>query len=316
VAAWCYLNGQPAGRLTDTLRESDALYLPIKRLKDTVGVLRVELPEDAGLSFAERQLLEAFADQLAEVIERERLIQVAHRAQLTEEAERLHKTLLDCVSHELKTPIAAVTAASESLLREVPLALQQELAREIQQGVKRLNRVVTQLLDMTRIESGVLKPKLEWCEVRELLQSAQETERDALAGREVAISVPGTTPLILVDVSLIEQAVGKLLVNAASCSPAGTPIEVTANFDGSELRISVSDQGAGLQPGDEQRVFEKFYRGDGARTGGLGLGLSIARGFVEAHGGKIISENRPEGGARFTLSVPVATGITRPDSIA
>ncbi len=307
VATWCYLNGQPAGRLTDTLREADALYLPIKRLKDTVGVLRVELPEDAGLSFAERQLLEAFADQLAEVIERERLIQVAHRAQLTAEAERLRKTLLDCVSHELKTPIAAVTAASESLLREVPLAMQQELAREVQQGAKRLNRVVNHLLDMTRIESGVLKPKLEWCEVRELLQSAQETERDALAGREVAISVPVTTPLILVDVSLIEQAVGKLLVNAASYSPAGTPIEVTANFDGSDLRISVSDQGAGLQPGDEQRVFEKFYRGDGARAGGLGLGLSIARGFVEAHGGKIISENRPEGGACFTISVPVAT---------
>ena len=316
VAAWCYLNGQPAGRLTDTLREADALYLPIKRLKDTVGVLRVELPEDAGLSFAERQLLEAFADQLAEVIERERLIQVAHRVKLTEEAERLHKTLLDCVSHELKTPITAVTAASENLLRGAPPTVQEELAREIHHGAKRLNRVVNQLLDMTRIETGVLRPKLEWCEMRELLQSARETERDALAGREVAISVPETTPLVLVDVSLIEQALGKLLVNAATYSPPGTPIEVAVDFDGSELRISVSDQGAGLRPGDEQRVFEKFYRGDGARTGGLGLGLSIARGFVEAHGGNIISENRPEGGARFTMSVPVATAITRPDSIA
>jgi two-component system, OmpR family, sensor histidine kinase KdpD len=316
VAAWCYSNGQPAGRLTDTLREADALYLPIKRFKATVGVLRVELPKEARLSFAERQLLEAFADQLAEVIERERLIQVAQRAKLSEEAERLHKTLLDCVSHELKTPIAAVTAASDSLLREVPPATQQELAREIQHGAKRLNRVVNHLLDMTRIESGVLKPKLEWCEVRELLQSAQETERDALTGRQVTISVPESTPLVLVDVSLIEQAVAKLLANAATYSPLGAPIEVTANLDSSKLRISVSDQGAGLQPGEEQRVFEKFYRGDGARTGGLGLGLSIACGFVEAQGGKITAENRPEGGARFTMFVPVETAITRPDSTA
>lgn len=313
VAAWSYGNGQPAGRFTDTLRESDAIYMPIKRLKDTVGVLRVELPKRGTLSFVERQMLEAFADQLAEVIERDRLVQVAQRAKLSEEAERLHKTLLDCVSHELKTPIAAVTAASESLLREVPPAVQRELAHEIQCGAKRLNRVVNHLLDMTRIESGVLKPKREWCEVRELLQSARETERDVLAGREVTITVPKATPLVLVDVSLLEQAVAKLLANAASYSRRDTPIELAANVDGKELRISVSDRGAGLPPGDEQRIFQKFYRAEDARTGGLGLGLSIARGFVEAHGGKISAENRPEGGARFRISVPVQTAVTHPE---
>jgi two-component system sensor histidine kinase KdpD len=315
VAAWCYANGQPAGRFTDTLRETDALYLPIKRLKTTVGVLRVGLPQTASLSFAERQLLEAFAARLAEVIERERLVQVAHRAELGEEAERLHKTLLDCVSHELKTPIAAISAASENLLGNTPPAsLQHELAHEIQHGAQRLHRVVNHLLDMTRIETGVLKLKREWCEVRDLLQGAVEAEQSALAGREVKVTVAGegTMPLVSVDFSLLEQALAKLLANAASYSPRDAPIELAARLDGSTLVISVSDRGHGLPAGDEERIFQKFHRAGNTRTGGLGLGLSIARGFVEAHGGAITAENRPEGGACFSIAVPVQTTTARP----
>lgn len=315
VAGWCFANGQAAGRFTETLREARAIYLPIKRLKETVGVLRVELSKAAGLSFAERQLLEAFADQLAEVIERDRLIQVAQRARLSEEAERLHKTLLDCVSHELKTPIAAISAAVESLLREMPVGTQQELAREIQYGAKRLHRVVNHLLDMTRIETGVLKPKPEWCEVRDLLQSAVDAERDTLANRHVRIATPEATPLVSVDTSLLEQAISKLLANAAVYTPPESPIEISGEVDQNQLRISVSDRGPGLPHENEQRIFEKFYRGDGTRTGGLGLGLSIARGFVEAHGGKIVAENRPGGGACFTITIPVTTTTTHLETI-
>jgi two-component system sensor histidine kinase KdpD len=180
-----------------------------------------------------------------------------------------------------------------------------ELAAEIHDGSHRLNRVVNNLLDMNRLESGVVQPNREWCDVRELLQSAVESERDSIDGRDVRLDVPENTPLALVDHLLMEQAVAKLLANAGSHTPARLPIEIDAECSSGRLMISVSDRGPGFSAELSERVFEKFYRGDGRRAGGLGLGLAIARGFVEAHGGKITAENRDGGGARFTIDVPV-----------
>jgi two-component system sensor histidine kinase KdpD len=180
-----------------------------------------------------------------------------------------------------------------------------DLASEIHDGSHRLNRVVNNLLDMNRLESGVIRPNCEWCEVRELLQSAIEIERESIADREIRLDVPEDVPLALVDHALIEQAVAKLLANAGSHTPSRLPIEVDAEYKDGQLIISVSDRGPGLPVESADRVFEKFYRGDGRKTGGLGLGLSIARGFVEAHGGKLTAENRDGGGARFIISLPV-----------
>jgi len=227
---------------------------------------------------------------------------LAAQVQLAKNSERLRKTLLDCVSHELKTPLAAIGAASQELLRSLP---DNELAREIQDGSHRLNRVVNNLLDMNRLESGVIRPKCEWCDVRELLQSAIEVERESINGRDVRLDVPENIPLAFVDHTLIEQAVAKLLANAGSHTPLRLPIEIDAEYRNGELLISVSDRGPGLPNESIERAFEKFYRGDGRKTGGLGLGLSIARGFIEAHGGKLIAENRDGGGARFLLTLPV-----------
>ncbi len=172
-------------------------------------------------------------------------------------------------------------------------------------GSHRLHRVVNNLLDMNRLESGVIQPNYEWCDVRELLQSAIETERESIDGREVRLDVPDDIPLALLDHGLIEQAVAKLLANAASYTQARLPIEVDAEYKNAQLSISVSDRGPGFPVESTERLFEKFYRGDGRKTGGLGLGLSIARGFVEAHGGKLMAENRDGGGARFTINLPV-----------
>lgn len=288
----------------DNVARATANVFPIKSLTTTFGSLQVELPKSAALASSETQLLEAFADQLATVIERERLKRLAAQAQLGVEAERLRKTLLDCVSHELKTPIAAIGAASQELQRHPELA--PELAGEIQHGSRRLNRVVNNLLDMTRLESGVVQPKLEWCDVHELLQGAIETEEEALRAHETCLAVADDLPLALLDHSLIEQAVAKLLANAGSYTPANLPIEIAAKLAGEKLIVSVSDRGPGLSE-QAERVFEKFYRVNGGTTGGLGLGLSIARGFVEAHGGKLIAENRVGGGARFTIELPVQT---------
>lgn len=234
---------------------------------------------------------------------------LAAQVQLAENSERLRKTLLDCVSHELKTPLAAIGAASQELLRLAPNVpnpeMLQQLAAEIRDGSSRLNRVVNNLLDMNRLESGVVRPVQEWCDVRELLQSAIEIERDSTNGRDVRLDVPENIPLALLDHTLIEQAVAKLIANAGSHTPSRLPIEVDAEYKNEQLVISVSDRGPGLSEESAERLFEKFYRGDGRKAGGLGLGLSIARGFVEAHGGKLTAENRDGGGARFAISLPV-----------
>ena len=234
---------------------------------------------------------------------------LAAQVQLAKNSERLRKTLLDCVSHELKTPLAAIGAASQELLRLAAngqdAQMLKELAGEIHDGSHRLNRVVNNLLDMNRLESGVVQPNREWCDVRELLQSAIESERESTDGREIRLDVPENTPLALIDHLLMEQAVAKLLANAGSHTPSRLPIEVDAECSNGRLLISVSDRGPGFPPELGERVFEKFYRGDGRRAGGLGLGLAIARGFVEAHGGKLTAENRDGGGARFTIDVPV-----------
>jgi two-component system sensor histidine kinase KdpD len=234
---------------------------------------------------------------------------LAAQVQLAKNSERLRKTLLDCVSHELKTPLAAIGAASQELLRLAPgsqnAEILKELAGEIHDGSYRLNRVVNNLLDMNRLESGVIRPNCEWCDVRELLQSAIGIERESIDGRDVRLDVPENIPLALVDHTLIEQAIAKLLANAGSHTPSRSPIEIDAEYKNGALVISVSDRGSGLPIESAERIFEKFYRGDSRKTGGLGLGLSIARGFVEAHGGKLAAENRDGGGARFIITLPV-----------
>jgi two-component system sensor histidine kinase KdpD len=231
---------------------------------------------------------------------------LAAQVQLAQESERLRKALLDCVSHELKTPLAAIAAASQELTRDGRDAqTSQQLVQEIRAGAHRLNRVVNNLLDMNRLESGVVQPKREWCDVRELLQSAVEIERESINERDIRFDIPENIPLALIDHALIEQAVAKLIANAGSHTPSRVRIEIDAEYERDELRISVSDRGPGLTSDSAERVFDKFYRGDDHKTGGLGLGLSIARGFVEAHGGKLTAENRDGGGARFTITLPV-----------
>lgn len=239
---------------------------------------------------------------------------LAAQIQIAERSEQLRKTLLDCVSHELKTPIAAIGAASEALASQPNSGeVARQCATEIQDGTRRLNRVVDNLLNMTRLESGVIEPKLEWCDVRDLLESAVETEREAINGRTLNLEVADNLPIVLLDHALVQQAVAKLVANAGSYTPAHAQIDLVARCHDGALVISVSDRGPGIPPGEQERLFEKFYRGDQTKTGGLGLGLSIARGFVEAHGGTVTAANRPEGGARFTITLPAR--MADPESI-
>ena len=310
VATWAFGKRQAAGRFTDTLPNAAALYLPLETSNGALGVLGISLGERGTLTLEERELLETFVAQIAALVERYRLLDNASTAQLTAESERLHRTLLDSVSHELKTPLAVIEAATDGLdaqLDETVVPLGKTFLDEIKQANKRLSRVVSNLLDMTRIETGRLPLNLEWCEPAELLQSAAEQVSNEISSTRIHFHVPADLPLVRLDTGLMEQSLCNLINNAAAHSQSGTLIELTAQMDEKWLVLSVADHGVGLGPGEEKKVFEKFYRGPHARPGGAGLGLSIVQGFVKAHNGTISAENNTGGGAKFTIRLPVET---------
>jgi two-component system sensor histidine kinase KdpD len=311
VAAWAFERGQAAGRFTDTLPDAQGLYLPLRTSKSRLGVLGIHFDERNTWTLDDNDLLETFAGQIAVMTESYRAIETAQQVRMAEESERLHRTLLDSVSHELKTPLAVIGAATEGLdtqLKDAGLPLSETFLNEIKAANRRLDRIVTNLLDMTRIESGRLPLNLEWGEVHELLESAVSQVENEVSRQRVRITVPDGLPLVRLDYGLMEQVLCNLLVNAAEHSPAGTPIEMSAQLDGGTLQLRVRDHGAGLAPGEEKKVFEKFYRGAHARPGGTGLGLSIVQGIARAHRGGIDAENNPAGGAMFTIRLPVETG--------
>lgn len=310
VATWAFDKRQTAGRFTDTLPNAVALYLPLVTSNGALGVLAIKFGERATLPLDELDLLATFAAQIAALVERFRLMDSASQARLTAESERLHRTLLDSVSHELKTPLAVIEAATDGLdvqLEAAAVPLGKTFLNEIKQANRRLGRVVSNLLDMTRIETGHLPLHLEWCEPQELLQTVAELLGNEISGDRIQIVVPPDMPLVRLDAGLMEQALCNLLGNAAAYSPAGSPIRLSAQMDSTTLVLSVADRGIGLGPGEETKVFEKFYRGPQARPGGTGLGLSIVQGFVRAHNGAITAVNNPDGGATFTIRLPVET---------
>jgi two-component system sensor histidine kinase KdpD len=299
VAIWSFQKKQSAGKSTDTLPDADALHVPLITGDRAEGVLTVRLTHP--LTIEQRDLLEAFAAQLALFVNKERALEQSRAAQIARQSQKLQKALFDSVSHELKTPLAAMTAA---------LQQRQPDGSELQQAVRRLTRTVDHLLDATRLESGLLQPVREWCDPGELVRDV--IAESGLKDNAVRISVADNLPMISVDARLIQQAVSALLSNAAVHGKSDQPVDVSVRRDGSQLVISVADRGPGLPPGDESKLLEKFYRGPRARPGGIGLGLFIARQLVEAHNGEIVVQNRKNGGARFSIRLPLQEQMRLP----
>jgi len=268
-------------------------------------VLGIAVPAERTLSLAQRDLLEAFARQLGLVVEREHLREAGEREKLLAESDKLHRVLLDSVSHELRTPLAVITGALENLTT-ADADLRSELVSEGRAAARRLNRLVGNLLDQTRLESGALKPRLDWCDARDLVNAALEGVRDALAGHPLEVVLPEDMPPVRADFALTEQALANLLLNASRHTPAGTAVFLTAGIERSGTRafFTVADRGPGFPLGMRERLFKKFERGDAAKAGGLGLGLSIVRGFIVAQGGDIVVGENPGGGAVFTIYLP------------
>ncbi len=293
VAAWAFQKKRPAGRGTDAVPEAEGLYLPLVVADWVEGVLAIRMGADVVLEPAQRELLDAFASQLAIVAEVQRLAHAQRRAQVLAESERLQKTLFDSVSHELKTPIAAIRAALEQPKVEY---------EEVRKANDRLSRAVEHLLSATRIESGMVKPVPEWCDPVEL---AREACAVAAVGARIALAPALSLPLIRVDPGLSTQALVTLLENALTHgASAQTPTFAVTLHEGF-VCFEIRDFGHGLPIGMEEKVFTKFFRLPGAPAGGVGLGLSIARQFAEIQGGTLMGRNGPGGGALFTLSLPI-----------
>jgi two-component system, OmpR family, sensor histidine kinase KdpD len=300
VATWAFQKKQSAGRSTDTLPDAESLNVPLLTGDRAEGVLTVKLINLPTLE--QRELIDAFAAQLALFVNKERTLEESRETQVARQSQKLQKTLFDSVSHELKTPLAAMTAALQQPKPD---------CSELQQAARRLTRTVDHLLDATRLESGLLQPVREWCDPAEIVR--ESIIASGLKVGDVRINIAKDLPAISVDSRLIQQALGSLISNAVAHGKSDRPIEVSAARDDSTLVISVADHGPGLAPGEENKVFEKFYRGPRTRPGGLGLGLSIARQLIEVHGGTIVAHNREDGGARFSIHLPIGEAMRLPN---
>jgi two-component system sensor histidine kinase KdpD len=308
VPAWVHWNEKKAGKFTDTLPFTEATYYPLSGPRYPLGVIGVRMPGSEHLSIDQETLLENFLSQISSALEREFLNEMTKRSIAFVESERLYTTLFDSISHEMRTPITALVGAGEGLLNDDVggnTAVRHELAHEIQSAAERLDNVVQNLLAMTRLESGLIRPNLDWADLRDVINSATNKLQNELSGHKVTVEISAADPLLRLDYPLMEQVFINLLRNAGMHTPADSSIEITAVPDQSEWVITISDNGPGFPAEALPRLFEKFYRVPGSKTGGVGLGLSIVRGFVHAHGGSVVAENRPGGGAQFTIRLPL-----------
>jgi two-component system, OmpR family, sensor histidine kinase KdpD len=305
VADWAFRNRKAAGRFTDNLPGALALHIPLATERQILGVLTVSLP-DKSLPTAQRNLLEAFGRQAALVLDRVELRNAAEQIRLRAESDRLSRALMDSISHELRTPLAASSSAVSALAaaESAPVEQRRVLIAEIQEANARLNRIVSNLLDVARLESGKILPQLDWHDARDLVHATMRELQRELVSNPVKVDVPPAPVLARLDFSLLQHALANLLLNAVAHTPKETPIEVQLRKVDDSLLLSVADRGPGVTPELLPRIFDKFFRAPNAPTGGSGLGLTIAKGFVEAHGGTITAVNRPSGGAMFTLRLP------------
>jgi two-component system sensor histidine kinase KdpD len=308
VARWAYDRGQSAGWGTQTLPGSRGLYLPLLTSKRTAGVLGLYPPQqELFLSPDQLHLLETFTNQTALAIERARLAEETEQTQLQIETERMRNSLLSSVSHDLRTPLAAITGAASGILQRGENLDPQstELAQIAYEEAGRLNRLVGNLLDMTRLESGSVHVNKEWQPLEEVVGTTLARLDAALKDHPLKARLPDDLPLVPIDSVLIEQVLVNLLENAIKYTPAGSPIELSAWAENGGVTVEVADSGAGLPPGQEEAIFDKFYRVRPSMTGGVGLGLTICRAIVTAHGGRMWAANRPEGGASFRFTLPL-----------
>ncbi len=308
VADWAFRNRQPAGRGTETLVSAGLLYLPLQAASGTLGIVGIKMKDHAEFESPEqRRLLNAFATQATLAIERVQLAKQAEQAQVLQAREGLERALLNSISHDLRTPLVSITGALDTLrdnVQTLAAEARKELLDTAWEEAERLNRFVGNLLDMTRLEAGGVRLRKEHCDIQDLVGCALSALDKRLRSRKIALHIPSDLPMVKLDMALMTQVLVNLLDNALKYAPADKEIEVAARADADRLVLEVSDRGPGVPEADLKRVFDKFYRvpvPEGA--GGTGLGLAICKGIVEAHGGRIVAENRAGGGLRVIVTL-------------
>jgi len=317
AARWSWEHNRAAGRGADTLPGGKRLFLPLRTGSGAVGVLGIDRDAPGPLLTPDdRRLLDALCDQAAVAIERISLAKGLDEARVLAETERLRAALLTSISHDLRTPLASILGTVSSLRRfpgRYSATEREDLLATLQDEAERLNRFVSNLLDMTRLESGAIEFKLELLDVAEIVGSALQRAGNVLAGHRVEANIEPDLPMLRLDAVLFEQVLFNLLDNAAKYSPPGSRIDIRATRDGELVEIEVVDEGPGIPAADLERIFDKFYRvqAQDRRRAGTGLGLAICRGFVEALGGWIVARNRRDrSGAVLTIRMPVELEIT------
>lgn len=305
VARWAIEHARPAGRGTDTLPGPRLTCIPLPGAAGPVGALAVAPATTHALELEQRRFLEAFAGQAAQAIERARLIEEAKVAALRVRTEETRSALLSAVSHDLRTPLAVITGAGTTLRDDADRltpAQRADLLETICAESEHMERLIANILNMVRFESGGMTPHREWVPLEEIVGSALTRLDRSLGTHRVQVDLPADLPLIHVDPILFEQVLVNLIDNAAK--HGGGPLEIAAHADGDAVALNVADRGPGLPVGDELRVFDKFYRGRGVQEAGAGLGLAICRAIVAAHDGTIVAENRSGGGALIRVRLP------------
>lgn len=303
VASWSYRYCKNAGHFTDTLPSSKHTFYPLYGATLKTGVVAIELA--ARLKGDKEIFWDTFITQISNAIEREFLNKIARRAQLLNESDKLYNTLFNSISHEFRIPVATIMGASDALMtQDYPQEIQKEFYGEINKASERLNRLIENLLNMSRLESGRITPRFEWCDVNDLANEVVKNLQKELEEYNVEVVISPDTPMVKLDFGLTEQVLYNLTYNATQHAPKGTTIRLKFFFDNDTLTILVMDRGEGFKYPDIAHIFDKFYRGTDAKPGGMGLGLSIVKGFIEAQGGTVSAENRTNGGARFVIKMP------------
>jgi two-component system, OmpR family, sensor histidine kinase KdpD len=311
VAQWVFQHGEAAGLGTQTLPGVTAFYVPLATSRGVAGVLGLR-PAGGSTPYGpdRLQLVGALASQIALAIERTNLAAEAQAARLAAETDRARSLILSSVSHDLRTPLASISGAAETLaMRGEALApeVRRELATSVHQGAARLGRFVGNLLDVTRLVSGAMPIKRESQPIEEAIGAALEQTSEPLRGRAVSVRVAPGLPMVMIDGALVTQVLVNLFENAARYTPADAPIEIKADRSGAWLVVTVSDRGPGIAEGSEEHIFDEFHRAsEGPAAPGVGLGLAICRGIVRLHGGSIEAANRPGGGLEVTVHLPIA----------
>lgn len=310
IATWVFNNEKEAGWSTATLPDAKARYLPLATSQGVFGVLGVFFIKGReGLDPKENSLLSALASQAAVGIQRIKLFEVSRQMELIRETEKLQAALLNSISHDLRTPLVSIIGALSSLLEDsssLNAEMRKELLKTAYEDSGSLNRLVGNLLDMTRVEAGTLKINAKLCDLRDVIGTSLQALKDKLEKRDVRINILQNIPEVPMDFTLMMRVFVNLVDNAVKYSNQETPIEITAKLVEKEVKIEVKDKGFGIPEEDIARIFDKFYRAVKPRKfSGTGLGLSICKGIVEAHGGRIFAENNSDKGATLTVVLPL-----------